>query len=119
MKNLYSKLLSNNRVDRIVKKLKPSLEEEDEINLLVVVLKTRFNRYEWAKSLYISHSKKGGFDVLVHDSPDDVIKPIFDKFKGYYYSPSYGHEKQIMRFYSIDEENIVKIINWMYSAKLN
>ena len=119
MKNLYLKLLSNNRVDRIAKELIPSLEDEDEIKTLVVVLKTRFNRYEWAKSLYINLNKEGGFDVLVYTSPDDVIKPIVDKFKGGYYSPSYGHEKEVLRFYGMDEENIVKVINWMYSAKLN
>ena len=122
MKTLLNNLSKNQKINFIKTEVIESLDDDVNYKQLTLVLKTKRNLFEWAKSIYIRPSEKEGFynlEVLMDFDPKEtLLKEIYNDFKTEeWVKASYGHEKKFMKVI-IEESNVIKIVNWLYS-KIN
>jgi hypothetical protein len=123
MKKLIYNLGLNSKVSNIKKEIINSLDDEIEYSEIRVVLNTKKNLFDWAKTIYIKPADEEGF-YNVHfymgaDHPQKtILKEIYESFKSEDFKKAkYGHDKPMVKLV-LSLEYINKIINYFYS-KIN
>lgn len=121
MKELLSKLKANPKVDYIDIKHEVSLDDIPPIKNARVVLKTRFNKFEWAKSIDVTPSQEENkvnvnFYIGATDPNKSLLSEIYNRCKiKEWESAKFGHDKPSLDL-CVDETDFNKILNWFYSV---
>ena len=122
MNELYEFFNKNKKVGYIKKQLKESLDDNETIDRIYIVINTDRNLFDYAKSIDVKATEnKELFEVsmLMENHPDTtLLSEIYNEYKKEEWkSPSYGHENPMMVLIT-NKETINKLVNWLYS-KLN
>lgn len=121
MKDLVARLKANPKIENINVKHVPSLEDETPISSACVVLNTKYNRFNWGKTIYVEPSEETDkfnieFYFGANDPNKSLLSEIYNRCKTKDFEPAkYGHDKPMLNLL-VNESDLNKIINWFYST---
>ena len=108
------------KIDYLKKTLKPSLDEDEQIKNITIIIRTNKNLFDWAKNIEIAESNKPNFynvSLQMNDDPkNSLLADIYAKHKTKdWVAAKYGHDRPTIDLL-INANTIKQIINWYYST---